>query len=197
VRARATVLIAVPEGIEVLSLRNTDGSWPRAERLASVVNDPYVHPTRGERLERLVYDVIGRADDVLHSRHHGRVIAMHLTPILAARLRALDEAQRRLEGWGRKKIAWKDRDEQEQLFLSIRPVGELWKRVGRKKVKIQPKQRRTLPVSVRFPPDLHAEVSAYADRLGADRTHVIVECVRQVLDGDREWKREWRKRVES
>ena len=77
------------------------------------------------------------------------------------------------------------------------PVGELWKRVGRKKVKIQPKQRRTLPVSVRFPPDLHAEVSAYADRLGADRTHVIVECVRQVLDGDREWKREWRKRAES
>ena len=168
-RARATVLIAVPEGIEVLSLRNTDGSWPRAERLARVVNDAYAHPTRGERLEQLVHDMIGRANDVLH-RHHRRVIAMHLTPILAARLRALDEAQRRLEGWGRENIAWKDRDEQEQLFLCIRPVGELWKRVGRKKVKIQPKQRRTFPVSVRFPPDLHAEVSAYADRLGADRT---------------------------
>jgi hypothetical protein len=26
---------------------------------------------------------------------------------------------------------------------------------------------------------------------------IIVECVRQVLDGDREWKREWRKRAES
>jgi hypothetical protein len=75
------------------------------------------------------YDVIGRSDDVLHSRHHGRVIAMHLMPILAARLRALDEARRRLEGWGRE-IAWKDRDEQEYLFLCIRPVGELWRRVG-------------------------------------------------------------------
>lgn len=81
------MLIAVPEGIEVLSLRNTDGSWPRAERLARVVNNVYAHPTRGERLEQLVYDVIARAADVLHSRHHGRVIVMHLTPILAARLR--------------------------------------------------------------------------------------------------------------
>ena len=69
---------------------------------------------------------------------------------------ALDEAQRRVEGWGREKITWKDRDEQEQLFLCIRPVEELWKRVGRKKVKIPPKQRRTLPASVRLPPDLHA-----------------------------------------
>jgi hypothetical protein len=73
VRARETVLIVVPEGIEALALRNTDGSWPRAERLARVVNDAYTHPTRGDRLDQLVYDVIGRADDVLHSRHHGRV----------------------------------------------------------------------------------------------------------------------------
>src|SRR5438132_8123427 len=98
VRARATVLIAVPEGIEVLSLRNTDGSWPRAERLARVVNDAYAHPTRRERLERLVHDMIGRAADVLQSRHHRRVVAMHLTPILAPRLRALDAALRPLDG---------------------------------------------------------------------------------------------------
>lgn len=63
-------------------------------------------------------------------------------------------------------------------------------------MKIRPKQRRTLPVSVRFPPDLFEEVTAYAERVGADRTHVIVECVRQTLDSDREWKREWRKRTE-
>ena len=53
------MLIAVPEEIEVLSLRNTDGSWPRSERLARVVNDVYAHPTRGERLEQLVYDMVG------------------------------------------------------------------------------------------------------------------------------------------
>ena len=134
-RARATVLIGVPEGIEGLSLRNTDGSWPRAERLAGVVNDAYAHPTRGERLEQLVHDMIGRAADVLHSRHHRRVIAMHLTPILAARLRALDEAQRRLEGWGRDRIPWEDRDDQPDLELMEflveldRPDDVLWGRV--------------------------------------------------------------------
>jgi hypothetical protein len=39
------------------------------------------------------------------------------------------------------------------------------------------------------------EVTAYTGRLGADRTYVIVECVRQALEADREWKREWRKRT--
>lgn len=66
---------------------------------------------------------------------------------------------------------------------------------GRRKVKIRPKQRRTLPVSVRFPPELYKEVTAYAERLGSDRTYVIVECVRQALDADRTWKGEWRKRT--
>jgi hypothetical protein len=79
------------------------------------------------------------------------------------------------------------------VFLSIRPLGSLWKEIGRKKVKIQPKPRRTLPVSVRFPPALYKEVTAYAKRLGADRTYVVVECVRQTLDADRAWKREWKK----
>jgi predicted transcriptional regulator len=48
-------------------------------------------------------------------------------------------------------------------------------------------------MSVRFPPALYEEVTAYAKRLGADRTYVVVECVRQTLDADRAWKREWRK----
>ena len=33
-----------------------------------------------------------------------------------------------------------------------------------------------------------------AERACADRTHVIVECVRQTPDADREWKREWKRR---
>jgi hypothetical protein len=49
-------------------------------------------------------------------------------------------------------------------------------------------------VSVRFPPALYKEVTADAERLGADRTYVIVECVRQTLEADRPWKRQWGKR---
>ena len=58
-------------------------------------------------------------------------------------------------------------------------------------MKIEP-PRRTKPVSVRFPPDLYDEVTAYAKRIDSDRSYVIVECVRQVLSKDREWRREWK-----
>lgn len=169
----------------------------RASRLASVVNEAYAPPHFKDRLEALVGELVARAPDALAARNQTRVVSMHLTPHLGVQLRALEQAQRRLERawWGPREISWEERDPQEQAFLSIQPVGALWKRVGRKKVKIRPKQRRTLPVSVRFPPDLYQEVTAYAERLGADRTYVIVECVRQTLDADREWKREWAKRT--
>jgi hypothetical protein len=159
-----------------------------------VVDDPYAGMNFRERLEDLAEALVSRADDVLPRR---RVVSMHLTPRLAAQLRALEYAQRRLTGvlWEAQPPSWDECHPQERAFLGIVPLGRAWKRVGRKKVKIRPKQRRTLPVSVRFPPDLFEEVTAYAERVGADRTHVIVECVCQTLDGDREWKREWRKRT--
>jgi len=82
---------------------------------------------------------------------------------------------------GTREDRWRDRDEQEQLSCASDPWESCG--AGREEEGEDPAQaRRTLPVSVRFPPELHAEVSAYADRLGADRTHVIVECVRQVLE---------------
>jgi hypothetical protein len=190
------VLIEVPEGIETLGERDADGAWPRARRLARVIDNPYVHPSLGKRLEELATALVLKAADALTGCRKGRVVSMHLTPRLAAQLRALEHAKRRLEGaWWESQPSWEERDPQERVFLSIAPFGQAWKLVGRKKVKIRPKQRRTLPVSVRFPPDLFEEVAAYAERVGADRTHVIVECVRQVLDSDRDWKREWRGRT--
>jgi len=196
VRSRLTVLIEVPAGIEALADRDARGTWPRSVRLARVVNDVYAHPTHRGRLAELSHDLVSKSGGALASRRNGSLVSMHLTPRLAAGLRALDQAQLQLEDpwWEGRPVAWKDRDAQERAFLSIRPLGSLWKQVGRKeKVKIQPKQRRTLPVSVRFPPALYKEVTAYAERLGADRTYVIVECVRQTLEADRAWKREWRK----
>lgn len=196
-RSRLTVLIEVPAGIDALADRDAQGTWPRSVWLARVVDDAYAHPTRRERLAELSDDLVSKSRGALASRRDGTLVSMHLTPRLATQLRALDQAQRQLgqvrsEG---RPVPWKDRDAQERAFLSIRPLGSLWKEVGRrkKKVKIQPKQRRTLPVSVRFPPALYEEVTAYAERLGADRTYVIVECVRQTLDADKAWKREWRK----
>jgi hypothetical protein len=195
VRTRPTVLIEVPAGIEALLDRDALGAWPRSARLARVVNDVYAHPTHRERLAELSRDLVSRRGDALGSRRDGSLVSMHLTPRLAAQLRALDRAQRQLRhaSWEARPVSWEDRDPQERAFLSIRPLGSLWKQVGRKQVKIQPKPRRTLPVSVRFPPALYEEVTAYAKRLGADRTYVVVECVRQTLDADRAWKREWRK----
>jgi len=191
------VLIEVPAGIEALADRDAEGTWPRSVRLARVVNGVYAHPTHRERIAELSQDLVSKSRDALSSRRDGRLVPMHLTPRLAAQLRALDRAQLQLEQarWGGRPVSWKDRDAQERAFLSIRPLGSLWKQVGRMevKVKIQPKQRRTLPVSVRFPPALYTEVTAYAQRLGADRTYVIVECVRQTLEADRAWKQEWRK----
>jgi len=191
------VLIEVPEGIEALVDRDPQGIWPGSVRLARVVNDPYAHPTHRERLAELCRALASRSGGALASRREGNLVSMHLTPRLAAQLRALDQAQlqlgqARLEG---RPVSWQDRDAQEQAFLSIRPLGSLWKQVGSKRVKvrIQPKQRRTLPVSVRFPPALYKEVTAFAKHLGADRTYVIVECVRQTLEADRGWKRNWRK----
>jgi hypothetical protein len=195
VRTRPTVLIEVPAGIEALVDRDAQGAWPRSARLARVVNDVYAHPTHRERLAELSRDLVSRSGDALGSRRDGSLVSMHLTTRLAAQLRALDQAQRQLRhaSWEARPVSWEDRDPQERAFLSIRPLGSLWKQVGRKQVKIQPKPRRTLPVSVRFPPALYEEVTAYAKRLGADRTYVVVECVRQILDADRAWKREWRK----
>jgi hypothetical protein len=196
-RPRQTVLIEVPKRIEVLLERDAKGAWPRAPRLADVVNDAYAHPTFRVRLEELTRELASRSDELLRTRRRGSVVHMRLTPRLAAQLRALDQAQRQLAygPWGAPEVAWDERDPQEQVFLRIRPVGALWKHAGRRKVKIRPKQRRTLPVSVRFPPELYEEVTAYAERLGSDRTYVIVECVRQALETDRAWKREWRRRT--
>jgi hypothetical protein len=196
VRSRLTVLIEVPEGIEALLDRDAEGNWPRAHSLARVVDDPHVHPTVGARIEELASALASRAADAFAGRQMGRVVSMHLTPRLAAQLRALHRAQTGLEHawWEPRRLSLEDRDPQERVLLGVRPLGQAWKHVGRKKVKIRPKQRRTLPVSVRFPPDLFEEVTAYAERAGADRTHVIVECVRQTLDPDREWKQEWRRR---
>ncbi len=195
-RSRPTVLIEVPAGIEALVDQDAQGTWPCSVRLARVVNDVYAHPTHRERLAELSRDLVSKSGGALASRRDGSLVSMHLTPRLAAQLRALDQAQLQLghASWEGRPVSWKDRDAQERAFLSIRPLGSLWKQVGRKvKVKIQPKLRRTLPVSVRFPPGLYKEVTAYAERLGADRTYVIVECVRQTLEADRAWKREWRK----
>lgn len=55
-----------------------------------------------------------------------------------------------------------------------------------------PPSTRSQPVSVRFPSDLLDELTAYAKRIGTDRTYVIVECVKTVLSGDRDWQRERR-----
>ena len=194
-RPRRTVLIEVPEGIEVLVERDARGVWPRAARLAQVVRDAYAHPTLGARLEELSRDLAVRP--VLPARRHGRVISMHLTARLASQLRALDAVQRQLtRRWEHRGLTWEEREDQEQVLLGVRPMGELWKQVGRKKVKIRPKRRRSLPVSVRFPPELYEEVTAYAEHLGSDRTYVIVECVRQALGADRAWQREWKKRAQ-
>jgi hypothetical protein len=196
-RPRSTVLIELPERPDILLDRDERGAWPRASRLAQVVNDTYAPPTFRLRLEQLARELVSRSGEALRTRRHGNVIHMRLTPRLAAQLRALDQAQRQLEyrPWGLGWVAWEEHDPQEQALLRIRPVGALWKRLGRRTVKIRPKQRRTLPVSVRFPPDLYKEVNAYAERLGSDRTHVIVECVRQTLEADRAWKREWGRRT--
>jgi hypothetical protein len=194
-RPRLTVLIELPAGIEALVDRDAQGVWPHSGRLARVVNDAYAHPTQRNRLADLCQGLVSRSGGALASRRDGRLVSMHLTARLAVQLRALDQAQLQLRQpwWEDRPVSWEDRDAQERAFLSIRPLGSLWKQVGRKTVKIQPKARRTLPVSVRFPPALYKEVTAYAERLGADRTHVIVECVRQTLEADRAWKREWRK----
>jgi hypothetical protein len=197
-RSRPTVLIEVPGGIEALVERDAQGRWPGSARLAEVVTSVYAHRMLRAQLEDLAHALVSRSREALPSRRDGSVVSMHLTPRLAGQLRALDRAQRRLRDpwWGTAEVTWEERDAQERAFLGVRPLGEQWKKVGRKNVKIQPKQRRTLPVSVRFPPDLYAEVSAYAERLGSDRTYVIVECVRQTLEADRAWKREWKKLID-
>lgn len=199
-RPRETVLIEVPEDLEALLERDTAGAWPRAPRLARVVNNVYEQRTLRQRLEDLARELVSRQDDVLHARRHRRVVSLHLTPRLAAQLRGLERARTQLESgtWEHPAVAWAEREPQERAFLCLRPLGSLWKDVGRKKqVKIRPKQRRTLPVSVRFPLQLYDEVTAYAEHLGADRTYVIVECVRQTLEADRAWKREWKQRGSS
>ena len=197
-RYRPTVLIEVPGGIEALVERGAHGCWPRSARLAGIVTSAHAHRMLRAQLEDLAHALVSRSRDTLPSRRDGSLISMHLTPRLAGQLRALDRVQRRLrDSWlETAQVTWEERDAQERAFLGVRPLGEQWKQLGRKKLKIQPKQRRTLPVSVRFPPDLYAEVSAYAERLAADRTYVIVECVRQTLEADRAWKREWKKRID-
>jgi metal-responsive CopG/Arc/MetJ family transcriptional regulator len=55
-----------------------------------------------------------------------------------------------------------------------------------------PPSTRSMPVSVRFPSDLLDELTAYAKRIGTDRSYVIVECVKTVLSSDRDWQKERR-----
>src|SRR5206468_5452057 len=97
VRTRPTVLIEVPAGIEALVDRDALGAWPRSARLARVVNDVYAHPTHRERLAELSHDLVSKSGGALASRRDGSLVSMHLTPRLAAQLRALDQAQLQLE----------------------------------------------------------------------------------------------------
>lgn len=93
-------------------------------------------------------------------------------------LRALDRAQRQLRHawWEARSVSWEDRDPQERAFLSIRPLGSLWKQVGRKMVKRSNRSSAgPCPASVRFPPALYEEVTAYPERLGPRPHLVIVE----------------------
>jgi hypothetical protein len=51
---------------------------------------------------------------------------------------------------------------------------------------ITPKpDQRTVRVSLRLPEEVYAEVSRYAEKIGSDRTYVIVECLRRALRVDR------------
>jgi hypothetical protein len=51
--------------------------------------------------------------------------------------------------------------------------------------RIAPRPRlRTVPVSVRLPHDLYAQLCQYAEKLSSDRSYVIIECLRRALATD-------------
>jgi len=49
---------------------------------------------------------------------------------------------------------------------------------------ILPEQRREprIPISIRMPRDLYEGLGQYAKRVGANRTYLILECLRRLLD---------------
>jgi hypothetical protein len=46
---------------------------------------------------------------------------------------------------------------------------------------LPPQQPRSVPVSIRMPKDLYDELGLYAKRVGAQRTYLILECLRRLL----------------
>jgi hypothetical protein len=147
-----------------------------------------------------LFGVLNQPEQWISTRH-GLVVAVKRTPQFKGQLEAFGYVRDRLR-W------WLDREREtptplEAALLAVRmlvgvrrptrrPLGaEPRKRSAKMKIRRAP-QARSLPVSVRFPPELLDEVTAYSAKLGADRSAVIVACVRHVLEGDREWRRERR-----